>query len=116
MTEAELQRAIRAALGCEPDLDLYRNTTGQTEEWNPTTGRARTIRYGIAVGSSDLIGCLAPLGRWFALEIKTATGRVSPEQTKFLERIRSRGGFGAVVRSVAEARAALDRARMGANQ
>lgn len=114
MTEAEIMRDIRAALGLEHDLTLHRNTTGQTEEWSPESGRARTIAYGLGKGSPDLVGWLAPHGRWFALEVKTATGTTSPAQKLWIANIRRGGGFAAVVRSVADARAALGRARLGA--
>ena len=103
MNESQIQQAIRIALGDEPDLVLWRNTTGQTEEWNPSDGSSRTMRYGLAVGSADLVGilsyrcsgtCLHQVGRFIALEVKTPTGRVRPEQTTWLElvrRIRARG-------------------------
>lgn len=107
MLERSIQTAIRLALGREPDLTLWRNETGVAEH------RGRHVRYGLCVGSADLIGILAPSGRFVALELKTAHGRVSPEQTRFLDLVRKRGGFAAVVRSVEDARAALDRARRG---
>lgn len=127
MNETQIQQAIRIALGDEPDLVLWRNTTGQTEEWNPSDGSARTLRYGLAVGSADLVGILAvqqrcpgtwakTIGRFFALEVKTPTGRVRPEQTTWLELVRRMGGFAAVVRSVDEAKAALARARHGESE
>ena len=115
MNESQIQQAIRIALGDEPDLVLWRNTTGQTEEWNPSDGSARTMRYGLAVGSADLVGILRP-GRFLALEVKTPTGRVRPEQTAWLELVRRMGGFAAVVRSVDEAKAALERARNGESE
>lgn len=127
MNETQIQQAIRIALGDEPDLVLWRNTTGQTEEWNPSDGSARTLRYGLAVGSADLVGILRvsvipvfdrsmSFGRFFALEVKTPTGRVRPEQTQWLELVRRMGGFAAVVRSVDEAKAALARARNGESE
>lgn len=113
MSEAEILRDIRVALGREPDLVLTRNTVGQAEEWDPNTGRARTIKHGLGKGSADLVGILAPSGRWFCLEVKTATGRTTPEQESWLAMVRGMGGFACVVRSVVDARAALDRARIG---
>lgn len=58
MNESQIQQAIRVALGDEPDLVLWRNTAGVTEEWDPTSGASRTIRYGLTVGAADLIGIL----------------------------------------------------------
>lgn len=107
MTETELQQQIRLELGRERDLVLWRNHVGVGEHG----GRVR--RFGLSIGSSDLIGILAPSGRFVALEVKSARGRVTPEQDLFLTLIQDRGGFAAVVRSVDEARAALERARAG---
>lgn len=113
--ESVLQAEIRLALGRDPSLVLWRNAVGQAEH---VAGNGRTFRqaFGLARGSADLVGILAPSGRFVALEIKTPTGRVSPEQTTWLALVRSRGGFAAVVRSVDEAIAAIERARAGASE
>lgn len=110
MTEGALQDAIRLALADTPGLCLWRNNTGIAEHW---TGRTvQRVVYGLAPGSADLVGLVA--GRFVALEIKTTTGRVSPEQVQWLALVRRYGGFAAVVRSVPEALAAIERARWGA--
>lgn len=109
--ETDIQQAIRIDLGCEPDLTLYRNNVGVADH------KGRMVRYGVGgPGGSDLLGILAPTGRWFALEIKSATGRTTQEQRDFMAIVRAGGGFAAVVRSVDEARAALARARTGASE
>ena len=107
MSESELQRDIRLALGRYPGLVLWRNNTGVSRS------ETRTIRYGLCVGSADLIGVLAPSGRFVALEVKTATGRVSREQELFLNLVRRNGGIAEVVRTVEEAKNAIDRAISG---
>jgi hypothetical protein len=48
--------------------------------------------------------------------VKSARGVSSPEQIMFANLVRHKQGFAAVVRSVDEARAALDRCRNGANE
>ena len=108
MSEGAIQDAIRVALSDEPGLVLWRNNVGIAEH------RGQRVRYGLAVGSADLVGCLD--GRFVALEVKTATGRAAPEQKLWLDLVRRYGGFAAIVRSVAEARAAVARARAGENQ
>ncbi len=108
--ERDVQHAIRLALGRIPGLVLWRNSTGLSR-----TGD-RAIHYGLCVGSSDLIGLLGPSGRFIALEVKSATGRTSPAQELFLALVRKRGGFAAIVRSPAEALAAIERAMKGASQ
>jgi hypothetical protein len=108
MSEGQIQDAIRLALTDEQGLVLWRNNTGVAEH------RGARVRYGLAVGSADLIGCLD--GRFVALEVKTATGRVAPEQRQWLDLVRRHGGFACVVRSVEEAHAAIARARTGARE
>ena len=56
------------------------------------------------------------LARLFVLEVKTPVGRATPEQKNFLRVVRMAGGFGAFVRSVDDAIAALERARKGASE
>ena len=108
MSEGQIQDAIRLALTDEPGLVVWRNNTGVAEH------RGARVRYGLAVGSADLVGCLD--GRFVALEVKTAVGRASTEQRQWLDLVRRNGGFAAVVRSVDEARAAIARARNGSHE
>ncbi len=113
-SEAEIQQQIRLALGRERDLTLWRNSTGVSQHTD-RTGRKRFERHGLIKGASDLVGVLGPPGgRWFALEVKSPTGQPTEEQLHFIDLIRRRGGFAAIVRSVPEAQAALARARQGA--
>ncbi|MFM1749020.1 MAG: hypothetical protein RLZZ188_2686 [Verrucomicrobiota bacterium] len=104
--ETLLLQAVRLALGDEPDLVLWRNNTGALRD---ETGRM--VRYGLAVGSPDLVGILAPRGRLFCLEVKTAKGRVSDEQRQWHDLAMRMGAFVRVVRSIDEAREALAEAR-----
>jgi hypothetical protein len=103
--EGRLLRTILEALRQEPDVLVWRNTTGVTEH------DGRRVTYGLALGSSDLIGLLGPHGRFVALEVKTPAGRVTEHQARFLARVRHHGGIAAVVRSVADARATIAGAR-----
>jgi len=111
VSESEIQAAIRAALGRLPDVCLWRNHVGQLTDTN-----GRPHRFGLAVGSADLIGVLAPSGRLIALECKSPTGRLRPEQRDWLAVVRRFGGFACVVRSVEEALAAVERARRGEHE
>lgn len=58
---------------------------------------------GRSKGKADIEGLLGPSsgspGRYFALEVKSATGRPTKEQREFLDATRAVGGIGAVVRS-----------------
>lgn len=110
MREKSIMDQIRLALGREPDLTLWRIAPSA-----PAADGARVVRTA-PTGIPDLCGILAPTGRWFALEIKTSTGRTSAVQEQWHRLARSRGAFVAVVRSVDDAHAALDRARAGASE
>lgn len=49
-------------------------------------------------GVSDILGIHR--GRFIAIEVKSKTGRPSPEQISFLDQVNSRGGLGIIARSV----------------
>ncbi len=74
---------------------------------------AQPIQAGLGKGSADLVGIIRGPGRAIALEVKTPSGVVSPEQPLWLAAVRALGGFAAVVRSPEEAIAAIDRACRG---
>lgn len=103
--ETPLMRAIREAVTRTGRAALWRNNTGFASH--------ERVRYGLGNGSADLVGMLVPTGRFFALEIKTAKGKLEPDQRLWLEIVRRRGGFAACVHSVDEAFAALERAERG---
>ncbi len=66
------------------------------------TGAARVggrfIRFGFT-GCPDVLGQLSD-GRLLGVEVKGPTGRMRPEQTLFLERIRGAGGMAFVARDL----------------
>ncbi len=94
-------------------MRLWRNNTGALVDQ-----QGRFVRFGLCKGSSDLIGLrsvvVTPemvgqrLAQFVALEIKTVSGTVSPEQRTFLQLVQQLGGLGAVCRSIAQAQAVLD--------
>lgn len=133
MSEMEILHAIMVALSAAHDVALWRNHTGQVEIVDENGVRPQ--RFGVGgKGGADILGIVRVeprceicetareycrpdlIGRFFALEVKTPTGWIRPEQIQFLNLVRGLGGFGAVVRSVDEALAALDRARNGASE
>ena len=77
----------------------------------------RPLIAGLCKGSSDLIGWrtveVTPdmvgqrLAVFAAIEVKSATGRPTPEQTAFLAAVRDAGGVACVARSVEDAQRAL---------
>jgi len=115
VNESQILAAIRKAANDEPGLVLWRLTQG-----GAITRAGHTYRAGLSInGASDLIGVLLlgpAVGRFVALEVKTKRGRPSAEQLMFLDLVRQMGGFGAIVRSVEDFRAAIQRAREGSSK
>ena len=110
-SEHEIQQRVRLACG-RGAVRLWRNNTGALVDQ-----QGRFVRFGLCKGSSDLIGLrsleITPelvgqrLAQFVALEIKTGSGTVSPEQQAFLQLVQQLGGVGAVCRSIAQAQAVL---------
>lgn len=106
MTEGQIQDAVRLVLGAETAGCWWRNNIGTAI--NPHTNQH--IRYGVGnPGGADLIGLHR--GRFVAAEIKTPTGRQSPEQLQWQRLVESKGGIYVVVRSADDAHALLARLR-----
>lgn len=107
MTESDIQQSIRLALGRDRDVVLWRNSVGVG-----TTPDGRSQRFGLCPGSADLIG-IGPGGRFLAIEVKTNHGRVAPDQARFVDLVRARGGIAGICRSVEDAVALVQAAREG---
>ena len=102
VTEVQLQDAIRIELGRRPDLVVtWRNNIGVASM------RGSTVRFGVGgPGGADLLG-LDHRGRFIAIEVKTPTGRQSPEQRCFEQLVQRLGGVYLIMRSVEDARSFL---------
>lgn len=72
----------------------WRNNTGTT--WI----NGQPISFGYP-GSGDILG-LTPMGRFLAVECKSATGTQSAKQIKFQQKIEANGGLYLLVHSVEE--------------
>lgn len=66
----------------------------------PDFKSGKRFRKNPSKGVSDIQGILAPNGRHLAIEVKTKTGRVTPEQNAHIERVNAAGGVAFVARSV----------------
>ena len=114
MAERAIQAEILAELGADPRWRMARFNTGKgwvgrflsNVSGLVTLANARPIAFGFS-GCPDILGFIRG-GRSFGLEIKTASGRSTPEQVALGRLMVSFGQHHAVVRSVAEARAALE--------
>ena len=101
MREGDLMRSIMVALS-EDGHFVARANVGLF-----FTKDGRPVHAGLPVGFSDLFGHRAGDARAFYLEVKTPTGRATPQQLAFIAAMQRRGALAGVVRSVDEARAVL---------
>jgi hypothetical protein len=69
----------------------------------------RIMRANDVKGTSDILACLPPDGRFLALEVKRPGAKLSLEQSAFLQWIASAGGIGARVTSCQDVMELLDR-------
>lgn len=95
MSEAKIQREIQLRAS-ELGHRLWRNNVGTAE-----TNNGSFIRFGLCVGSCDLIG-LTNDGRFLAVEVKGPTTRIRKAQRDYIALVRSMGGIAGVCRSVNE--------------
>lgn len=102
MKESNLMRSLMVAIGKR--ATMFRNSVGQIQD-----AEGRVHRFGLCVGSSDLIGwttrTITPemvgqrVAIFTAIEVKTLTGRTTPAQEHFLETVHRAGGIALVARS-----------------
>lgn len=105
MTESQLQDAVRLELGQCREAVFWRNNCGFADMRDGSK-----VRFGVgSPGGSDLIGVFR--GRAIFVEIKTPTGRQSPEQKTFEQLVQGKGGIYVIVRSIDDARALIERLR-----
>lgn len=134
MSSSEHVTQQRILLACgSGEVRLWRNNVGlgwtgaatkiqrrglvAVEPGDVVVRNARPLHAGLCVGSSDLIGYRSFLvgpehvgqrvARFAAVEVKSATGRPSKEQTAFLNHVEGAGGVAGVTRSVEDAETLL---------
>lgn len=108
MSESKITREVQLHFGPHPDKRLWRNNVGQLQ-----TKEGTYVRYGLCVGSSDLIGLqsivVTPdmvgkrLAVLVAIETKTMKGRAREEQVAFLNTVAQAGGLCGIARSIEDA-------------
>lgn len=100
MNETTIQNKIRLALGSRPDVRLFRNHVGVVRD-----ERGRVHSFGLRKGSADLIGWvrIGHLAVFLSIEIKTASGRLRPEQQQWMNNVNESGGIAFVARNETEA-------------
>jgi hypothetical protein len=111
MSEQHIQQHIRLACSTGP-VRLFRNNTGVLRDQH-----GRPVSFGLCKGSADLIGWTTrtitadmvgqQVAVFTSIEVKSATGRPTPEQRAWLAAVETAGGIAGVARSVADAEALL---------
>lgn len=117
-SEKSIQDRIRAHIGKRPDCRLFRNNTGMAwrgqKQMSPPgmliLHRPVPIKYGLAKGSSDLIGIKSlvvtpemvgqKVGLFVAIEVKRPGQKPTREQSDFIRMVDTMGGLAGVVDSV----------------
>ena len=133
MQETNIVRKIMLAIGINPNIRIFRNNTGSAwigasikftkhqsvnvEAGDVLVKQGRFFTAGLCVGSSDLIGIksveITPdmigqkIAIFTAIEVKQPNGRVSKEQTNFINMVNSLGGIAFIARSDDEAKSFL---------
>lgn len=96
-SESNIQQLIRLALA-EAGHVVFRNNIGGYK--SPS---GRWVDYGVGgKGGSDLLGWTKD-GKFLAVEVKTATGRIRPEQETFIAAVKRAGGRAGIARGVDDA-------------
>ena len=107
----EILRPIVEALNSRDDVRVWRNNSGVLKDH-----RDIPIRYGLGIGSADLVGIVSPSGRAICLEVKRRGRGLTVDQNRWGRAVRRFGAFYAVVRSVEEAVAAVERCKRGESE
>lgn len=113
MSETDIMRRIMLGVTGN-EVKLFRNNSGAFKDKS-----GRWTKFGVGIGGSDLIGLKSivvhpsmigsRLAVFCAVEVKSETGRMTPEQQHFLDVILAAGGLAGIARSVADAELILGR-------
>ena len=95
-TESLIQNQIRVAISQAGHM-IFRANVGKVR-----ISDGRVFDTGLPKGFPDLFG-FRPDGRIFFIEVKNETGKLRPEQEKFIEQMKKRGALVGVARSVEDA-------------
>lgn len=104
LSEKQIETEILFRLNHIKDCYAWKNHT--TGIFDPRRGVFRKLGGYAIKGVSDIIGIYK--GKMLCLEVKSATGKLRPEQKKFLDRMKELGAITGVVRSWPEAQRVLD--------
>jgi penicillin-binding protein-related factor A (putative recombinase) len=104
--EKDIQREILSYLNQRNDLFCWRNQS--VGVFDPTKKIFRKARgVGTIKGVSDILGVHCS-GRFIAIEVKSKTGRLSPDQKVFLNAVSELGGIAFMANSLEQCVFRLD--------
>lgn len=113
--------AIQLAIGKhKPNTRVFRNNVGVGWQGKSVKKGSlliienpRPLHAGLCEGSSDLVGWTTEeitadmvgkkIAIFTAVEVKTSSGRISPEQLNFLQQVQQAGGIAGIARNDSEA-------------
>ena len=98
-SETRIQNEIRGTVNSSGLAVLFRNNVGKL----PNPHGPGYIAYGLAKGSSDLIGMFIGTGKFLAIEVKSLKGVEAEHQRAWGKFVIECGGIYAVCRSAEEA-------------
>ncbi len=96
-SEFQIETVILEWLNMQRGIFAFKVETGGFYNVKKRRFQKRKSKF-VLVGTADIIGTLN--GRFFALEVKSRTGRVSLDQLAFLKCVQDAGGIAGVVRSL----------------
>lgn len=106
--EKLIQTEVQLALSKSNDTRVFRNQVGTYK-----LDDGRVLRSGLAVGSADLVGwktiTITPemvgqqVAVFLSVEVKSAHGKPSPDQIRWLNAVKKAGGIAIITRSADEA-------------
>lgn len=122
MRESDIQNQVRIHVSKRRLGVLFRANVG--EAWTGdriqknldgsiTIHNPRRLKTGLPSGFSDLFGIAIPGGRAVFLEMKSSSGRLTPEQENFLRQMASMGALAGVARSIEDAERIFARVNLG---
>lgn len=97
MSESAISAQIRLELA-KRGVIMFRNNTGMVRYKG-----GRVVRFGLALGSSDLIGIRQSDGKFVAIEVKQPGKKPTGAQQMFIDAVKKHNGLAGVAHSVTEA-------------
>lgn len=106
MNEAQLVKLIIQRYNYEPDIFLWRSNSGSMVI--DGKGGKRFFKCNIP-GTPDIIGFIAPIGRFIGIECKVGRNKQNPNQVAFQEDANKRGAIYILAYSLDDVESVINR-------